>query len=71
MLVEPYKLFYGDEIDKNIEALNQLCPMGKIGDAWDTAYSALFLASDEAKYITGTQMVVDGGMSHTTPLMKK
>ena len=37
--------------------------MGRMGDAWDVAYAALFLASDEAKYVTGTQLVVDGGIS--------
>jgi NAD(P)-dependent dehydrogenase (short-subunit alcohol dehydrogenase family) len=35
----------------------------KMGDAWDTAYAALFLASDEAKFITGALLAVDGGMS--------
>ncbi len=35
----------------------------KMGDAWDTANAALFLASDEAKYITGVLLPVDGGMS--------
>ena len=34
-----------------------------MGDAWDTANAALFLASDEAKYITGVLLPVDGGMS--------
>ena len=42
---------------------NALVPMGRMGDAWDVAHAALFLASDEAKYITGTQLVVDGGIS--------
>lgn len=35
---------------------------GKMGDAWDTAYAALFLASDEAKFITGAILPVDGGL---------
>ena len=36
---------------------------GKMGTGWDTAYAALFLASDEAAFITGVVMAVDGGMS--------
>ena len=36
---------------------------GKMGTAWDTAHAALFLASDEAKFITGVLLPVDGGMS--------
>ena len=36
---------------------------GRMGTAWDVAYAALFLASDEAKFITGVLLPVDGGMS--------
>ena len=36
-------------------------PMGKMGDAWDVAYAALFLASEEAKFVTGVSLTVDGG----------
>ena len=35
---------------------------GKMGTAWDTAYAALFLASDESRFITGETLRVDGGM---------
>ena len=35
--------------------------LGKMGDAWDVAHAALFLASDEAKFITGVALPVDGG----------
>ncbi len=38
-------------------------PLGFMGDGRDTANAALFLASDEARFITGTEIVVDGGMS--------
>jgi len=38
-------------------------PMGRMGDAWDVAHAVAFLASDEAGYITATQLVVDGGMT--------
>jgi NAD(P)-dependent dehydrogenase (short-subunit alcohol dehydrogenase family) len=34
-----------------------------MGDAWDAAYAALFLASDEAKFITSVCLPVDGGQS--------
>ena len=37
--------------------------LGFIGDGRDTAHAALFLASDEARFITGTEIVVDGGMT--------
>jgi NAD(P)-dependent dehydrogenase (short-subunit alcohol dehydrogenase family) len=36
---------------------------GKMGTAWDVAYAALFLASDEARFITGVALAVDGGQS--------
>ena len=38
-------------------------PMGRMGDAWDVAKAALFLASDEAAYITGVCLAVDGGLT--------
>ena len=38
-------------------------PLGFMGDGRDTAYAALFLASDEARFVTGTEIVVDGGMT--------
>jgi NAD(P)-dependent dehydrogenase (short-subunit alcohol dehydrogenase family) len=55
--------YSGGNIEKMIAVRNSQVPMGKQGDAWDVAYAALFLASEEAKYITGTQLVVDGGLT--------
>lgn len=39
-----------------------LVPMGHMGEAWDVADAAVFLASDESKYITGVLLPVDGGL---------
>jgi len=51
----------------NVEALLKQrlarIPLGFMGDGRDTAHAALFLASDEARFITGTEIVVDGGMT--------
>jgi NAD(P)-dependent dehydrogenase (short-subunit alcohol dehydrogenase family) len=51
----------------NVEALlaqrQQRIPLGFMGDGRDTASAVLFLASDEARFITGTELVVDGGMT--------
>jgi NAD(P)-dependent dehydrogenase (short-subunit alcohol dehydrogenase family) len=41
----------------------KLVPMGRMGTAWDVAHAALFLASDEAGYITATEIIVDGGVT--------
>jgi NAD(P)-dependent dehydrogenase (short-subunit alcohol dehydrogenase family) len=41
-------------------------PTGKMGTAWDVAHAGLFLVSDEAKYVTGQEIVVDGGLIDST-----
>ncbi len=64
MIVEPLKGVYGGgDIQKMIAIRDAQCPTGKMGDAWDVAYAALFLASEEAKYITGVALPVDGGIT--------
>ena len=45
---------------------HQQVPMGRMGDAWDVAHAVLFLAADESRYITGQQIVVDGGLISAT-----
>ena len=52
-------------VDEMWEKRDAMSPTGKQGDAWDIAYAVLYLASDEAKYITGTNLVVDGGLTGT------
>jgi NAD(P)-dependent dehydrogenase (short-subunit alcohol dehydrogenase family) len=62
--VEPLKEAYAaGDIPKMMEIRDKQCPTGSMGDAWDVAYAALYLASDEAKYVTGAQLVVDGGIT--------
>ena len=55
---------YGSgDAQRMIEVRNKQCPTGKMGDAWDVAHAAVFLVSDEAKYITAANLVVDGGIT--------
>ena len=42
-------------------ALEQLHPVGHLGEAMDVAYGVLYLASDESKFVTGAELVIDGG----------
>jgi NAD(P)-dependent dehydrogenase (short-subunit alcohol dehydrogenase family) len=44
-------------------------PMGRFGEAKEMAYAALYLASDESSYVTGTEFMVDGGLTaaYVTP----
>jgi NAD(P)-dependent dehydrogenase (short-subunit alcohol dehydrogenase family) len=46
-----------------VAARDAACPTGRMGTAWDIAKAALFLASDDAAYITGVSLPVDGGLS--------
>ena len=56
--------FYADgDIARMKEIRGAQCPTGRMGDAWDVAFAALYLASDEAKYVTAAELVVDGGVS--------
>jgi NAD(P)-dependent dehydrogenase (short-subunit alcohol dehydrogenase family) len=65
-IVEPLQDAYGPGgLPTMLERRHAQCPTGAMGDAWDVAYAALFLASDEAKYITGIDLPVDGGISLT------
>ena len=61
--------YYKNVSDWDVEEMwrrrDAMSPTGKQGEPWDIAYAALFLASDEAKYITGTTLIVDGGLTNT------
>jgi NAD(P)-dependent dehydrogenase (short-subunit alcohol dehydrogenase family) len=53
----------GGDVEALLKSRLARIPLGFMGDGRDTAHAALFLASDEARFITGTEIVVDGGMS--------
>jgi len=53
----------GGDVEALLQSRVRRIPLGWMGDGRDTANAALFLCSDEARFVTGTEIVVDGGMS--------
>ena len=53
----------GGDVEALLKSRLKRIPLGFAGDGRDTANAALFLASDEARFITGAEIVVDGGMT--------
>jgi NAD(P)-dependent dehydrogenase (short-subunit alcohol dehydrogenase family) len=53
----------GGDVEQLLASRVKRIPLGFMGDGRDTANAALFLASDEARFITGTEILVDGGMA--------
>tara|TARA_B100001250_G_scaffold353989_1_gene327593 strand:+ start:491 stop:1261 length:771 start_codon:yes stop_codon:yes gene_type:complete len=60
-ILDPIKQAFGD--DEAVRKLARQIPMNKIGDTDDVAYAVLYLASDESKFMTGSEIVLDGGLS--------
>jgi len=56
-------MFDPDDLDRARAARDKQVPMGRMGTPWEVAQAVVFLASDEASYITGTELVVDGGIT--------
>jgi NAD(P)-dependent dehydrogenase (short-subunit alcohol dehydrogenase family) len=53
----------GGDIEKLLSQRQARIPIGFMGDGRDTAHAALFFASDESRFVTGAEIVVDGGMT--------
>lgn len=68
-LVHTFKAAYPGDWDAVVARRHAMVPMGRMGEGWDVAKAAVFLASDDAAYITGVNLPVDGGLSciFTTP----
>ena len=52
----------GEQREMMIKSVEDGIPMGHFGESLDVAYGALYLASDEAKYVTGIELTIDGGI---------
>ena len=59
-------LYAGGDLEGFRRGREAQVPMGHMGNAWDVAHATLFLASDEARYVTGTEIIVDGGLTAAT-----
>ena len=60
-ILDPIKQAFG--ADEAVAKLARQIPMNKIGDTDDVSYAILYPASDESKFMTGTEIVLDGGLS--------
>ena len=59
-ILDPIKQAFGEA--EAVAKLSRQIPMNKIGDTDDVSYAILYLASDESKFMTGTEIVLDGGL---------
>ncbi len=62
IIYKEIKRLYGGDMERMRKDRNERVPMKHMGEPWDIAYASLFLVSDEAKYITGQILSVDGGL---------
>ena len=58
--------YAGGDFDGFVAHRHRQVPMGRMGSAWDVANATLFLCSDEARYVTAQEIVVDGGITAAT-----
>jgi NAD(P)-dependent dehydrogenase (short-subunit alcohol dehydrogenase family) len=61
-ILDPFVAMAGGDEGKAHERLARGIPLKRIGEPDDVAYAVVYLASDESKFVTGTEFVIDGGM---------
>ncbi|HEY0052243.1 MAG TPA: SDR family oxidoreductase [Caulobacteraceae bacterium] len=62
-ILDPFIAMAGGDPDMAHKKLARGIPLGRIGEPDDVAYAVLYLASDESKFVTGTEIRIDGGMT--------
>jgi len=60
-ILDPFIAMSGGDEARAHERLVRGIPMGRLGEPDDVAYAVLYLASDESKFVTGAELVIDGG----------
>lgn len=60
-MVENHLKSLGGDVEAGRQAVGSLHPLGHMGDVDDIAWAVVYLASNESKFVTGTELVVDGG----------
>lgn len=65
-IVDRLKRSNPQDYEAKIKERQLAVPSGTLGTAWDVAYGVLYLASDEAKFVNATELVIDGGQTAST-----
>jgi len=60
-MVENHLRSLGGDVEESRKAVGALHPLGHMGEPDDIAYGIVYLASDEAKFVTASELVIDGG----------
>ncbi|WP_309145752.1 SDR family NAD(P)-dependent oxidoreductase [Streptomyces malaysiensis] len=60
-IMTPFNVRKAEETPGYLDEMRALHPLGQVGEPEDIAYGVLYLASDESRFVTGTDLIIDGG----------